>query len=126
MHVAIGSKVRFSMTPALVHSCAQIKQQDSQLSLQQRRCIPRTPSLSMLARGAGTLPLTPQLKADFPEAEQPWHANDARAGGNFSEIRRFFGKVKEIGPNFGCCPEPSKMVAANSSASRLSAKKGAL
>ena len=66
--------------------------------------------LSMFAYGLGILPLIRQLKADFPEVEQPWYADDAGAGGNFSEIRRFFSKLEEIGPNYGYYPEPSKSI----------------
>jgi hypothetical protein len=36
----------------------------------------------------------------------PWHANDAGAGGKFSKIRHPFLKLQEIGPRFGCFPEP--------------------
>jgi hypothetical protein len=42
--------------------------------------------------------------------EQPWHADDGGAGGNFDEIRRFFHKLVEIGPNFDCSPEPPKSI----------------
>jgi hypothetical protein len=64
--------------------------------------------LSMFAYGIGILPLIRQLKVEFPAVEQPWYADDAGAGGNFAEIRRYFRKLEEIGPNFGYFPEPSK------------------
>ena len=66
--------------------------------------------LSMFAYGIGMLPLIRQLKAEFPVVEQPWYADDAGAGGNFVEIRRFFLKLGEIGPRFGYFPEPSKSI----------------
>ncbi len=66
--------------------------------------------LSMFAYGVGVLPLIHQLKAEFPAVEQPWYAEDAGAGGKFSEIRRIFSRLMEIGPNFGYHPEPSKSI----------------
>jgi hypothetical protein len=42
--------------------------------------------------------------------EQPWCADDAGAGRNFDDIRSFFQKLEEIGPNFGYFPEPSKSI----------------
>jgi hypothetical protein len=62
----------------------------------------------MFAYGVGILQLIRQLKAEFPEVKQPWYAEDAGAGGKFSEIRHFFSRLVEIGPNFGNYPEPSK------------------
>jgi hypothetical protein len=66
--------------------------------------------LSMFVYGIGILPLIRQLKAEFPEVEQPWNADDARAGCKFSEIHRFFSRLVEIGPNFGYYPEPPKSI----------------
>jgi hypothetical protein len=65
----------------------------------------------MFVHGTGILPLIRLLKAEFPKMEQPWCANDAGAGGNFDCIRGFFHKLEEeIGPNFGCFPEPLKNI----------------
>jgi hypothetical protein len=66
--------------------------------------------LSMFAYGIGILPLICLLKSGFPAVEQPWYADDAGAGGKFSEICRFFHKLQEIGPSFGYFPEPSKSI----------------
>jgi hypothetical protein len=66
--------------------------------------------LSMFAYGIGMLPLIRRLKAEFPTVEQPWYADDAGASGKFIEIRRFFRKLEEIGPDFGYFPEPSKSI----------------
>jgi hypothetical protein len=57
--------------------------------------------LSMFAYGIGVLPLIRLLKAQFTRVKQPWYADDAGAGGKFSDIRSFFRKLQEIGPNFG-------------------------
>jgi hypothetical protein len=46
--------------------------------------------LSMFAYRIGILPLIPQLKAEIPQVEQPWYADDAGAGARFDEIERFF------------------------------------
>jgi hypothetical protein len=64
----------------------------------------------MFAYGIGMLPLIRRLKAEFPTVEQPWYADDAGASGKFIEIRRFFRKLEEIGPDFGYFPEPSKSI----------------
>jgi hypothetical protein len=48
---------------------------------------------------------------DCLQVEQPWHADDAGAGGEFEDIRQLFRRLEEIGPkNYGCFPEPSKSI----------------
>jgi hypothetical protein len=64
----------------------------------------------MFAYGIGILPLIGQLKAKFPQVEQPWYADDAGAGAKFNEIERFFRRLCEIGPLFGYYPEPTKSI----------------
>jgi hypothetical protein len=64
----------------------------------------------MFACGIGILPLIRQLKAELPQVEQPWYADDAGAGGEFEDIRRLFRRLEEIGPNYGYFPEPSKSI----------------
>jgi hypothetical protein len=64
----------------------------------------------MFACGAGILPLIRQLKAELPQVEQLWCADDAGAGGKFEDIRRLFRRLEEIGPNYGYVPEPSKSI----------------
>jgi hypothetical protein len=66
--------------------------------------------LSMFVCGTGILPLIRQLKAELPQVEQPWHADDAGAGGKFEDIRRLFRRLEEIGPTYGYFPEPSKSI----------------
>jgi hypothetical protein len=67
--------------------------------------------LSMFALGTGILPaLIRLLKAEFPQVEQPWHADDAGAGGKFEDIRRLFRRPEEIGLSFGYFLEPSKSI----------------
>jgi hypothetical protein len=46
--------------------------------------------LSMFAYRISILPLIRQLRAEFPQVEQPWYADDAGAGAKFDEIERFF------------------------------------
>jgi hypothetical protein len=62
------------------------------------------------AHGTGILPLIRLLKAKFPKVEQPWHVDGT--GGNFDKIRSLFHKLEEIGPDFGCFPEPLKNILA--------------
>jgi hypothetical protein len=48
--------------------------------------------LSMFGYGIGILPLIRKLKLEFPALKQPWYANDAGAGGSFTDLRKnFFG-----------------------------------
>jgi hypothetical protein len=64
----------------------------------------------MFAYGIGILPLTRQLKAEFPQAEQPWYADNAGAGAKFDKIERFFRQLCNIGPLFGYYPEPTTSI----------------
>jgi hypothetical protein len=40
--------------------------------------------LSMVAYGLSLLPLTCQLKDEFPDVFQPWYADDVRGEGSFT------------------------------------------
>ncbi len=66
--------------------------------------------LSMFGYGIGILPLIRKLKLEFPAVKQPWYADDAGAGGSFTDLRKFFLRLQEIGPTFGYFPEPSKSI----------------
>lgn len=66
--------------------------------------------LAMILYGLGLLPLIRQLKAEFPDVEQPWYADDAGAGGTFTSIRAHFKRLQELGPKFGYFPNPSKSI----------------
>jgi hypothetical protein len=46
--------------------------------------------LSMFAYRIGIMPLIRQLKAEFPQVEQPWYADNAAAGAKFEAIEFFF------------------------------------
>jgi hypothetical protein len=49
--------------------------------------------LAMLGYALGMLPLTHQLKAEFPEVEQPWYADDAAAAAGFTRILAIFERI---------------------------------
>jgi hypothetical protein len=66
--------------------------------------------LSMFGYGIGILPLIRRLKIEFPAVKQPWYADDAGAGGSFTDLRQFFLRLQEIGPAYGYFPEPSKSI----------------
>jgi hypothetical protein len=66
--------------------------------------------LSMFAYGMGILPLIRQLKAEFPQVEQPWYADDAGVSTKFDEIERFLRRLCEIGPLLGYYPKPTKSI----------------
>jgi hypothetical protein len=66
--------------------------------------------LSMFAYGIGILPLIKCLQSKFPAVKQPWYADDAGAGGCFTDLRKFFLRLQEIGPSYGYFPEPSKSI----------------
>ena len=66
--------------------------------------------LSMFGYGIGILPLIRKLKLEFLAVKQPWYANDAGAGGSFTDLQKFFLRLQEIGPTFGYFLEPSKSI----------------
>jgi hypothetical protein len=66
--------------------------------------------LAMVMCGVGLLPLIRILKKAVPDLFQPWHADDAGAGGRFQKIRLYFEKLQVHGPPRGYYPEPSKSV----------------
>jgi hypothetical protein len=66
--------------------------------------------LSMFGYGIGVLPLIRRLKEEFPSVKQPWYADDAGAGGHFTELRAFMERLQEIGPAYGYHPEPTKSI----------------
>jgi hypothetical protein len=50
----------------------------------------------MFGYGIGILPLIRRLKIEFPAVKQPWYADDAGAGGSFTDLRdSFFGSKKK-------------------------------
>jgi hypothetical protein len=50
----------------------------------------------MLGYALGMLPLTRQLKAEFPEVEQPWYADDAAAAAKFTIICAVFESLLNL------------------------------
>jgi hypothetical protein len=67
--------------------------------------------LSMFGYGIDILPLIRRLKIEFSAVTQPWYADDAGAGGSFTDLRQFFLWLQEIGPStYGYFPEPSKNI----------------
>jgi hypothetical protein len=42
--------------------------------------------------------------------KESWYANDAGAGGSFTDLRRFFLCLQEIGAAYGYFPEPTKSI----------------
>jgi hypothetical protein len=68
------------------------------------------PSLSMFAYRIGILPLIPQLKAEIPQVEQPWYADDAGADARFDEIERFSRRLCKVESKFSYFLEPTKSI----------------
>jgi hypothetical protein len=66
--------------------------------------------LSMFGYGIDILPLIHKLKVEFPAVKQPWYANDAGAGGSFTDLRKKHFRLQELGPAYGYFPEPSKSI----------------
>jgi hypothetical protein len=64
--------------------------------------------LVMLRYARGMLSLAHQLKAEFPEMEQHWYADDAVAAAEFARILAMFERLLELGPGYGYHPESSK------------------
>ena len=51
-----------------------------------------------------------RLKAAYPDATQPWYADNYSALGTFDNIGLYFNSLKHFRPGYGCYPEPSKSV----------------
>ena len=62
------------------------------------------------------LPLTLQLKAEVSTSLQPWHKNNASAGGNFEETEKVFIYLSTNGPAQGYFPKPKKSIIVEKSA----------
>ena len=60
--------------------------------------------------GHGIKQLIGEVKQGFPAVRQPWYADNAGAGGSFTDLRNFFLRLQEIGPAFGYFPEPTKSI----------------
>ena len=56
--------------------------------------------LSMVVYGIGLLPLTLQLKREFPTMYQPWYADDAGVGATYNDIKLYFGMAQKSSENF--------------------------
>jgi hypothetical protein len=51
-----------------------------------------------------------QLKGETLDVYQPWYADDAGAGGNFSSICHYFEQLQELGPSWSYFLEPTKSI----------------
>jgi hypothetical protein len=63
--------------------------------------------LSMFGYGISILPLIRKLKTELPAVKEPWYTDDAGAGGSFTDLRKCFLRLQEIGFACGYSPEPS-------------------
>ena len=66
--------------------------------------------LSMVAYDIRVLPLTKQLKAEYPDINQTWYAGDSNALGIFTSIEICFNFLKQFGPGHGYYTIPLKSV----------------
>ena len=57
--------------------------------------------LAMVDYGIGILPLIKNMKAEFPDDNHPWYADDVGALGKFSRIKSYFNSLKRLGPGGG-------------------------
>jgi hypothetical protein len=60
--------------------------------------------LVMLGYALGMIPLTRQIKAEFPDVDQPWYADDAEAAAAFATICIMSERLLELGPGYGLNP----------------------
>jgi hypothetical protein len=56
------------------------------------------------------LPITHQLKAEFPEVEQHWYADNAAAAAEFAIICAMFEHLLKLGHGYGYHPESLKSI----------------
>jgi hypothetical protein len=64
----------------------------------------------MFSYRIGILPLIHRLKIDFPAVQKRWYANDAGAGGSFTDLQKFSLSLQEIGPAYSYFREPLKSI----------------
>ena len=50
--------------------------------------------LAMVTYGIVIIPLTNNLKLEFPDVYQPWYAGDASALGMFENVKLYFNSLK--------------------------------
>ena len=67
--------------------------------------------LAMVLYGSGLLPLANILRIKFPDLLQPWYADDAAVQGTPAKVAAYFALSVNLGPMFGCLPEPKKSFA---------------
>ena len=63
----------------------------------------------MVAYGIGALPLIKRLKAAYPDATQPWHADDSWALHTFDNLNKYFKSLKWNILAWGYYSEPTKI-----------------
>ena len=64
----------------------------------------------MITYGIRVLPLIRVLQVDHPRVYQPWYADDAGAGGSFTDILAHFKDLQLKGTARGYFPEPTKSI----------------
>ena len=64
----------------------------------------------MIAYGIRVLPLIRVLQVDHPRVYQTWYADDAGAGGIFTNIMAHFRDLQLKGPARGYFPDPTKSI----------------
>ena len=66
--------------------------------------------LSMIAYGIKVLPLIRELRGSHPRIAQPWYADNAGAGGEFTNILEHLRDLQARGSDRGYYPEPIKII----------------
>jgi hypothetical protein len=103
------SGARFAFNCYRHHSTLMIRHNNGTgVTIPSREGVTQGDPLAMVLYGLAVLPLVRQLKREFPLVEQPWYADDAAAGGQFSALHKQFRRLQELGPSFGYFAEPSK------------------
>lgn len=64
--------------------------------------------LSMMMYAIAVLPI--QALADRDKYEQNWYADDSACSTKLPGLKELFGKLLEMGPDFGYYPEPQKTI----------------
>ena len=65
--------------------------------------------LSMVTCGIGILPLIKNLKAEFPDATQPWYTDNDGSLCTFADVYLYCNLLRQFGPGRGYYPRPSKI-----------------
>ena len=78
--------------------------------LHNRQVLTHGDPLAMGAHGIGIPLLIKHQKADFPDINQPWYADNSGALGTFTNTKLYFSFLNHFNPGHGYYPKPPNII----------------